>query len=223
MNKTSKLRNQFGLTWNLAALSIAFLICGCSAGQRGSESCIRTKTYEIIVLKDRISFRGFDDPEVVADRPDDVWEDEPKIARINATRHERMKMVVDVAMERLRIIVETADTTCLINSIRPGLSIQGMDGAMAQCGNWVLAEELCTREPFDEEETKELNGLLDIYMGENSFGFCGYRRYISEGRRLLMWRLEQLDKQRELKPAQPNLDSAQRKILEEFFAAGAEN
>jgi len=185
-------------------LAAVLSAAGC-ASPRSHALSVRTSTYEIKVLENRIFFKGIDDPEVVEDRPDDVWRETEKTGPFNKTRHERCLAAVEEALEILRRIAQTADTSSLINSIRGDGQSGITDYCMAQGGNWVLAEELCTREPLDDEDMKKLEWGFSLYMfrGSSQSGAFSPRSFLLEGRGRLMQRWEDLDKQRELKAVQP--------------------
>ena len=185
-------------------LAAVLSAAGC-ASPRSHALSVRTSTYEIKVLENRIFFKGIDDPEVVEDRPDDVWRETEKTGPFNKTRIKRCQASIEGAVDRLRRIAQTADTRLLINSIRGDGQSGITDSCIARSGNCVIAEELCSREPLDEEDMKALEEVFaqGLFRGGSESAVFSPRDFLLRGRGRLMQRWEDLDKQRELKAVQP--------------------
>jgi len=193
-------RNPMHTVAVISILAFALSGCGSSPVHQDLSPSFTTKTYVVEVKKDRIWFCGIDDPQVVADRPDDVWRESSKVGRFNMSMGERCLAEVRDALSRLRPAVQTAQTSVLIKSLRTKYS-GIIDYHLARDGNWVIAEELCTRDPLDEEDVESFRKGpgIHVFLGSGSPGYLDLYGLLRQARDNVIRRWKQIDDERELK------------------------
>ncbi len=116
-----------------------------NAGLAGKEQ----DAFEVRATPEKIIFRGLDDPDLTAGRPDDVYVENVKAGRYNGTVMQRCMDEATRAMVRLRPIVSSADTNLLIRSLRSGYD-NDVDRWVSLYGNLAIGEELVKREPISD-------------------------------------------------------------------------
>jgi len=150
-------------------------------------------------MEDRILFRGIDDPSVVDNRHEDVWVDSIKVGRFNLSSGERCLTEVHDALSRLLPAVQTARTSILIRSLRTEYS-GTIDYHLARDGNWMIAEELCTREPLDEEYWEMFRTVPgEVFLGISGPGYLDFHDLLTQARTRVMQRWKEVDEDIEAK------------------------
>jgi hypothetical protein len=129
------------------AVMAAFIFpVGCASDYQVEE----TRHYIVEMKGDIIRFEGLDDPAILADRDNDIWQNFDKVGRLNTSKNQRCLLESKKALIELEKIARSADTMTLIRSIRPYYN-NYLDCYISRDGNKVIARELGRRMPLPPE------------------------------------------------------------------------